>query len=124
MLGRDFKGLNVGGFGGEGLLGDHLDAFVGGIGDLRGEEADGAESIVVAGDDVVDLSGIAVGVDDGDDRDAKLAGFGDGDGFVVGVNDEDETVDLEAVLGGNIRKAPAASEPEADSEAISAQAAV
>ena len=38
--------------------------------------------------------------------------------------EEDETVDLEAVLGGNIRKAPAASEPEADSEAISAQAAV
>jgi small subunit ribosomal protein S2 len=39
-------------------------------------------------------------------------------------SDEDETVDLEAVLGGNIRKAPAASEPDADAEAISAQAAV
>src|ERR1700722_1505308 len=39
--------------------------------------------------------------------------------------EEDETVDLAAVLGGNIRKAPsAASEPEAESEPISAQAAV
>ncbi len=38
--------------------------------------------------------------------------------------DEDETVDLEAVLGGNIRKAPAASEPDAEPESLSAQAAV
>ena len=39
--------------------------------------------------------------------------------------EEDETVDLAAVLGGNIRKAPsAASEPEAENEPISAQAAV
>jgi small subunit ribosomal protein S2 len=36
--------------------------------------------------------------------------------------DEDETVDLEAVLGGNIRKAPATSEPEADSDAESVTA--
>ena len=71
------------------LLGDHLDAFVGRVGDLRGEEADGAQRVVVAGDDVVDDGGVAVGVDDGDDRDAELAGFGDGDGFVVGVDDED-----------------------------------
>jgi len=39
--------------------------------------------------------------------------------------EEDETVDLAAVLGGNIRKAPsAATEPEAETESISAQAAV
>jgi small subunit ribosomal protein S2 len=39
--------------------------------------------------------------------------------------DEDETVDLAAVLGGNIRKAPAAAtEPEAEPDAISAHAAV
>jgi len=39
--------------------------------------------------------------------------------------EEDETVDLAAVLGGNIRKAPAAAtEPEAEPEAVSAQAAV
>jgi small subunit ribosomal protein S2 len=39
--------------------------------------------------------------------------------------EEDETVDLEAVLGGNIRKAPATSaEPEAESDSLSAHAAV
>jgi small subunit ribosomal protein S2 len=38
--------------------------------------------------------------------------------------EEDEIVDLDAVLGGNIRKAPAASEPDSEPEAISAQAAV
>jgi small subunit ribosomal protein S2 len=38
--------------------------------------------------------------------------------------EEDETVDLEAVLGGNIRKAPAASEPDAEPESLSAHAAV
>jgi small subunit ribosomal protein S2 len=39
--------------------------------------------------------------------------------------EEDETVDLAAVLGGNIRKAPAAAtEPEPENESISAQAAV
>ena len=44
---------------------------------------------------------------------------------VEAVADEDETVDLAAVLGGNIRKAPsAATEPEAETESISAQAAV
>jgi small subunit ribosomal protein S2 len=45
---------------------------------------------------------------------------------VAAADEDDETVDLAAVLGGNIRKAPAASEPEpeSESEAISAQAAV
>jgi small subunit ribosomal protein S2 len=39
--------------------------------------------------------------------------------------EEEETVDLEAVLGGNIRKAPAAaSEPDAEPESLSAHAAV
>src|SRR5579863_7021703 len=51
--------------------------------------ADGAEGVIVTGDDVVDDGGVAVGVDDGDDRDAELAGFGDGDGLVVGVDDEE-----------------------------------
>jgi small subunit ribosomal protein S2 len=44
---------------------------------------------------------------------------------VAAAAEEDETVDLEAVLGGNIRKAPAAaSEPDAEPQSISAQAAV
>jgi len=38
---------------------------------------------------------------------------------------DDETVDLAAVLGGNIRKAPAAaSEPDSEPESLSAHAAV
>ena len=46
-------------------------------------------------------------------------------GIAEASTEDDETVDLAAVLGGNIRKAPAAaSEPDSDSEAISAQAAV
>jgi len=48
VLGGDCDRLNVSGFGGEGLLGDHLDSFVGRVRDLRGEEADGAEGVVVA----------------------------------------------------------------------------
>jgi small subunit ribosomal protein S2 len=43
---------------------------------------------------------------------------------VAAAPEEDETVDLEAVLGGNIRKAPAASEPDSEPESISAHAAV
>ena len=74
---------------GEGLVGDHLRAFVSRVGDLGREQADGAQGIIVAGDHVVDDGGVAVGVHDCNDRDAELAGLGDGDGFVVGVNDED-----------------------------------
>ena len=44
---------------------------------------------------------------------------------VAAAPEEDETVDLEAVLGGNIRKAPAAaSEPDSEPESLSAHAAV
>src|ERR1700735_4367467 len=52
------------------LVSDHVDAFGGRVGDLRSEEPDGAESVVVAGNDVVDNGGIAVGVDNRDDRNA------------------------------------------------------
>src|SRR3712207_7948476 len=45
----------------------HLLSFDDGIGDTRGEEADGAQGVVVSGDDVVDAFGRAVGVDDGDE---------------------------------------------------------
>src|SRR6185312_15894236 len=74
---------------GERLVGDHGRAFERRVSNLRGEEADGAESVVVAGDHVVDNRRIAVGIDDRNNRDAELASFGDSDGFVVGVNDED-----------------------------------
>ena len=40
---------------------------------FAGEELDRADRVVVAGDDVVDAVGVAVGVGDRDDRDAELA---------------------------------------------------
>ena len=70
-------------FGGEGAAFDH------GIGDLAGEEADGAQRVVVAGDHPIDFVGIAVGIDDGDHRNTKAAGFFHRDGFLVGIDDED-----------------------------------
>src|SRR6185436_6075690 len=50
-----------------------------GVGDLADEQLDGANRVVVAGDDVVEHVGIAVGVGDGDDRNLELARLGDGD---------------------------------------------
>ena len=71
-----------------GLVAGHLHAFDHRVGDLGGKEADGAQGVIVAGDHVVDHGRIAIGVDHGDDRDAQLAGFLDGDGFVVRIDDE------------------------------------
>ena len=48
----------------------------------------GAGGVVIARDRIGDAIRIAVGVQDRGDRDAQLAGFGDGDGFLVGVDDE------------------------------------
>src|SRR5262245_36090796 len=58
------------------------------FGNPRREQPDGAKRVVVAWDDEVDLVGIAVGVDDADDRDLQLAGFVDGDFFLLRVHDE------------------------------------
>src|SRR6185295_16595530 len=46
-------------------------AFEGGVGDLASDQLDGADGVVVRGDRVVDLVGIAVGVAHGNDRDAR-----------------------------------------------------
>jgi len=55
--------------------------------------------------------------------DAATAEVHESAGIAEASVEDDETVDLEAVLGGNIRKAPAASsEPETESEPISAHA--
>ena len=53
-------------------------------------ELDGAAGVVVGGDGKGDAVGIAVGVDDGDDRDLEAVGFLDRQRFLVGVDDEDE----------------------------------
>ena len=60
-----------------------------GVGDDAAHERAGADGVVVAGDDVLDDVGVAVGVDDGDDRDAELVGLGDGDVLLLRVEDED-----------------------------------
>ena len=51
---------------------------------LAGDQLDGTDGVVVAGDDIIDLVGIAVGIHDGHDRDAQLAGFGNGDAAPCG----------------------------------------
>ena len=58
-----------------------------GVGDDPGEQADRADRVVVARDLVVDLVGVAVGVEDRDDRDAQLARLADGDVLLLGVDD-------------------------------------
>ena len=75
--------------GGEVVFGGEGAAFDDGFGDFAGEEANGAQCVVIAGDDPVDFIGIAIGIDDGDDGDAEAAGFLDGDGFFVRIDDED-----------------------------------
>src|SRR5206468_1271581 len=62
-----------------GALAAHLLSEHTGVGDPTREQLQRADGVVVAGDGVVDDVGIAVGVDDGDDRDLQLARLGDGD---------------------------------------------
>jgi hypothetical protein len=59
------------------------------VGDDAGQQRARADRVVVAGDDVVDDVGVAVGVDDGDDRDAEAVGLLDGDVLLDGVDDPD-----------------------------------
>src|SRR5579883_321440 len=79
-----------------GLL--ELPALDTGVGDTRGEQADGAQRVVIAGNHVIDLGGIAIGVHDGDDGNAELAGFADGDLLVVGVDHEEHIRQIGHVL--------------------------
>src|SRR5688500_14595688 len=65
------------------------DALGEGVGDHAGEDGDAADGVVVARDLVVDLVGVAVGVEDRDDRDVELARLADGDVLLLGVHDPD-----------------------------------
>ena len=49
---------------------------------------DSADSVVVTGDDVVDIVGIAVGINDSHNRDTQLLGLGHSDLLLAGINDE------------------------------------
>ena len=61
---------------------------------LAGNQLHGADGVVVAGDDVIDLIGIAVGVHDGHDRDAQRAGLAHGDMLLAGIDHEQRTGEL------------------------------
>src|SRR6185369_13776419 len=72
-----------------GAFGFKLGAGLGdGLADGGHDRADGADGVVVRGDRVVDEIGIAIGIDEGDDRDAEFARFGDGVVFAFDVDDE------------------------------------
>ena len=60
----------------------------------RPDGLDRADRVVVAGDHVIDLIGIAVGVHDGDDRDAQDAGFRHGDVLLARVDHEQRAGEL------------------------------
>src|ERR1051325_3811726 len=67
----------------------HVVAFQNGVGHLLREQTDRPNGVVVAGDHVVDVLGVAVGVDDGHHRDAELLRFLDRDVLLLRVNDEE-----------------------------------
>ena len=86
-LGQRLAGFGLavtGGHAGTGLqaLGDRG-------GDHLGQQGCRADGVVVTRDRVVDLVGIAVGVQDRDDRDVQLDGLADGQVLLVGVDDPD-----------------------------------
>ena len=63
-----------------------LTAFLHGVGHGGDDQADGADGVIVAGDDIVNLVRVAVGVNDGDDGDVELAGLSDCVALLAGVN--------------------------------------
>ena len=73
-------------------------SFLDGVGHGRGNQANGADGVIVGRDHIVDLVRIAVGVNDRDDGDVQLAGFGDGIVLLARVNDEQGAGELLHVL--------------------------
>src|SRR5699024_6689982 len=63
------------------------------LGNHLGQQRGGTDRIVVAGNRVVDLVRVTVGIENRDHRDAELAGLADGDVFLLGVDDPDGTGD-------------------------------
>jgi len=83
---RSFIGDDL--LGSEILLGSQGAAFNHRIRNLAGEQADGAQGVIVTRDHIVDLVGIAIRIHHSDHGDAQLAGFFDGDGFFVRIDHE------------------------------------
>ena len=74
------------------FLGREFGVFVGGIlnrvGQQAHDQADRPNGIVVAGDGEVDQLGVAIGVDQGDDRDLQPIGLGHRNAFAVDIHQE------------------------------------
>src|SRR3954453_9227531 len=85
-LGQRLLGADLGGL--AGLHARASDQSVGdGVGDDPGQQPDGADSVVVAGDREVHFVRVTVGVQDADDRDPQLAGLLDREVLLVGAHD-------------------------------------
>src|SRR5699024_3674188 len=69
-----------------------------GVSHGAGNQADSADRVVVAGYNIADLIGIAVGIYDGHDREAQLVGLGDSNVLLAGINDKQRTGELVHVL--------------------------
>ncbi len=65
-------------------------AFQHRIGHLGHQQLDGADGIIIGGDDVVDIPGVAVGVHQGHHRDLQQVGFVDGSHFAAHVDHEQQ----------------------------------
>src|SRR5215216_5146205 len=65
-------------------------AFDAGTADEIAVKRDRTSGIVIARDRIGDARWVGVGVEDGNDRDAKPIGFLDRELFLVGVDDEDD----------------------------------
>src|SRR6185312_2873029 len=72
-----------------GLLVTLDEALGGGIGDDARQQADGTDGVVVTRNRVLHLVGVAVGVEDRDDRDTELARLVNGEVLLLGVDDPD-----------------------------------
>ena len=75
-----------------------LATFVDRVGDHAAHEVRGTDRVVVAGDHVVDDVGVAVRVDDRDDRDVQAVRLGDRDVLLLRVDHEDHAGELLEVL--------------------------
>ena len=60
----------------------------------RDKDTDGANRIVIAGDHIVNRVGVAVGINNGNDRNAQSLGFGNGDMLFAGIDDKEGSGEL------------------------------
>ncbi len=67
--------------------------FEGSVGDEAGHQADGADGVIVGGDDDVNRVRVGVGVRHAYDPDVQTVRFGDGDSLAMHIDDEEHVRD-------------------------------